>query len=748
MDCRKCKYKDRKDLDIYCKRAISMTNPNALEKCFCLEQRYLLKYTVSGGYSNIYYAYDLDTKRIVLVKECYIEGEYQGRNFSGLLIPKPESKERISRKLALFIKETQKLNKLEYIGIFPKMYDFYRPDSYNAFLIMEYFDGCSIYNAKVNTSRQLLKLFNPVVKGLREMHRNNIIHRDLKSQNMILVDGKIKILDLGIAKTIYQNDNVEKTMYMMTEMLETSVAMNKPMEHQNHTFQDSRTDVYSLALLIKEAYQKFDITIPGRINTLLEEAMAPSIENRMDSISFYKAIYKKYERGKKIGIFVFSLGLVVSLFCLLVYQKKSEKKEIVQVSFSGYQEGAKEADEKFEEKREIGKNDVQRKQKLMAQIEEASGYELDDKYIGYTDFNADGVTELFAFVLKEIDETQFDPYWETEWINYGEVWFTDGENVVKVEEIVPDNWQGGGYYTTSLLQFGNTYHWQLHKWYGGITLSDGPSNIYVYEDGIPMKTKVGYINNFTLVDGGSDVGVYYSTVSETGFTTLHGRTWKKTYVYYKDRAYHTYESRLLDWEELKKYENVNEVVYDALGEMMLKDNSLGIDKMYMELDYFYVDGKKIYYYICEKGDSTQYITFFSCYENSSGRIYLNINIWNKENDFLKSKIWNDDDWNRTYPYPIDPSGDSQEEGSNMYITFTIEGNQLEIEEISSGFWVMEDSSSFGNVFNEWYDLGGKYHYHNQYGVEVKGDYEIDGIVYHFNENGELEGELSPMPTMN
>lgn len=741
MDCRNCKYKDKNSLALYCKKTFNITNSNALTQCFCLAKRYLLKYMTSGGYSNIYYAYDLDTKRIVLIKECYIQGEYKGRNANGLLIPRHGSEDRLSKKLTLFIKETQKLNILESIGILPKMYDFYIPDLFNAFLIMEYLDGCSIFNASIKTSRQLLNLFKPVVKGICEMHKYNIIHRDLRSHNLLLVNNEIKILDLGIARTIYQSDSEKTVLDIMTDMLETSVSVDKPIEHQNHSFQDSRTDVYSLAMVIKEAYRKFDIAVPTAISSILEAAIVPSIDERLDSNSFYKALYKKNVVLKTIFMLVLLFPIGISVFLSSIVYGKKIKEE---TSFRGYHDYHGYTKESIDDSDNMQYEEmlIQREKTLINQIESTSGYKLDRKYIGYADFDADGNTELFALAIKETDETQYDTYNESEWIIYGEVWFTDGNNTIKLEEIGPDNWQGGGYYKTSLLQFGDVYHWQLHKWYGGITLSDGPSNIYAYEDGIPIKTKVGYINNFTLVDGGSDKGVYYSTVTETSFTTLHGRTWHKTYVYYRDRMYYTYESKLLDWIELKTYENINEIVCDGLRKIFFGDEPSDTEELLFELDTFTIDEKMIYYYTCKMGAITKYVTFFNAYENSSGRIYLNMNIWNKKEDFMNSKIWEDNEWNNTYSDPIDVSADFEDEGANIYITFTLEKNNLKIEEITYGFWDMEGTNYFGNIFNEWENMGGIYHYHNQYGIEVKGDYEVDGVLYHFNETGELEGEVS------
>lgn len=57
--------------------------------------------------------------------------------------------------------------------------------------------------------KQLLKLFDDVVQGMDALFSKNIIHRDLKFENILIgVDGRAKITDFGLAKDMGYMSNV------------------------------------------------------------------------------------------------------------------------------------------------------------------------------------------------------------------------------------------------------------------------------------------------------------------------------------------------------------------------------------------------------------------------------------------------------------------------------------------------------------------------------------------------------------
>src|SRR5580692_10768501 len=70
-----------------------------------------------------------------------------------------------------------------------------------SFLVMEFVEGAPV--AAVDSPRKLLDIAVQIADGLSAAHAAGIIHRDLKPDNILIArDGRVKILDFGLAKTV------------------------------------------------------------------------------------------------------------------------------------------------------------------------------------------------------------------------------------------------------------------------------------------------------------------------------------------------------------------------------------------------------------------------------------------------------------------------------------------------------------------------------------------------------------------
>jgi serine/threonine protein kinase len=119
------------------------------------------------------------------------------------------------------------------------------------FIVMEFLDGLDLKyfrTAKINFSiPQILNIMAQVAHGLDYAHKNDIVHRDVKPANIILLkNGIIKILDFGIARVM-----VESTFQTRTGVAMGTPAYMSPEQARGQKV-DARTDQYALGVIAYE----------------------------------------------------------------------------------------------------------------------------------------------------------------------------------------------------------------------------------------------------------------------------------------------------------------------------------------------------------------------------------------------------------------------------------------------------------------------------------------------------------------
>ena len=171
-----------------------------------------------------------------------------------LIKPGMDSRQVLSR----FEAERQALALMDHPNI-AKIYDGGMTDEGRPFFVMEYVKGMPITEYCDNTRlsiQERLKLFVPVCQAVQHAHHKGIIHRDLKPSNILicLYDGQPvpKVIDFGVAKAMHQ-PLTEHTLYTAHGlMVGTPLYMSPEQAEFNNLDVDTRTDVYSLGVILYE----------------------------------------------------------------------------------------------------------------------------------------------------------------------------------------------------------------------------------------------------------------------------------------------------------------------------------------------------------------------------------------------------------------------------------------------------------------------------------------------------------------
>jgi WD40 repeat protein/tRNA A-37 threonylcarbamoyl transferase component Bud32 len=108
-----------------------------------------------------------------------------------------------------FQKEGQTLASINHVNVV-KIYDAVKYEE-NLHLVMEYLEGESLQKRIQNegnlSPQKAAEIVEKIARGLSEVHKKGVIHRDLKPDNIFLtLDGEPKVLDFGLARSIENAD--------------------------------------------------------------------------------------------------------------------------------------------------------------------------------------------------------------------------------------------------------------------------------------------------------------------------------------------------------------------------------------------------------------------------------------------------------------------------------------------------------------------------------------------------------------
>lgn len=253
-----------------------------------INDRYeVIKTIGEGGMANVYLAEDTILNRKVAIK--VLRGDLS-------------SDEKFIRR---FQREALSVSNLSHPNIV-EVYDVGEEDGQH-YIVMEHIEGKTLKQLLKKrdslTLSEVLDIMTQLTDGISHAHESYIIHRDIKPQNiMILDDGKIKITDFGIAMALNA-----------TQLTQTNSVMGSvhylPPEQASGKNATIKSDIYSMGILMYElltgtvpfrgdnaveialkhmkdkipSVRKQDPSIPQSVENILLKATAKNPRNRYDS---------------------------------------------------------------------------------------------------------------------------------------------------------------------------------------------------------------------------------------------------------------------------------------------------------------------------------------------------------------------------------------------------------------------------------------------------------------------------------
>ena len=199
-----------------------------------------------GGFSVVYSALDTQTNSVVAIKEFYATNCMRRARDGSLHVHPPEQEHKYNIGLKRFFDEGLTLSQIDHPNIV-NVSNFFRYNN-TAYLVMRYEHGKDLRWFIKNTDyvpdeEFILSVFSMVLAGLKEVHKNNFLHLDIKPSNILLrASGVPLILDLGAAYKFPQKE--KHKVHTLTH------GYSAPEQHEKENLNLS-SDLYAVAMTMR-----------------------------------------------------------------------------------------------------------------------------------------------------------------------------------------------------------------------------------------------------------------------------------------------------------------------------------------------------------------------------------------------------------------------------------------------------------------------------------------------------------------
>ncbi len=230
-------------------KAFSRHDNTVLTMGSVLEDRYLIgKVIGKGGFGITYLAYDMKLRCRVAIKEYFPYGvAVRDNDMTTVSVSSEDSASTFKEGADKFYEEARLVAGFNGNPNIVSVYDFFYGND-TVYFTMGYLQGVTlkkyIADKGILSTSKAVRLANDVCNALMAAHSENVLHRDISPDNiMICNDGTIKLLDFGAARQVFTDESRS-----LSVILKQGFA---PLEqYQKRGKQGPWTDIYSLGATI------------------------------------------------------------------------------------------------------------------------------------------------------------------------------------------------------------------------------------------------------------------------------------------------------------------------------------------------------------------------------------------------------------------------------------------------------------------------------------------------------------------
>ncbi len=211
--------------------------------------------------------------KTVLLRDDVINEKFVCKKYSPYYVETEEPMELFRR----FTDEIKILHQVNHINVV-RVFNYYLYGNLNSgYILMEFIDGESIDEYLEKNPGEINNIFEQVIKGFNYLSSKNILHRDIRSMNILVTkNGVVKIIDFGFSKKVLDVGDNDKSI-TLNWWCET------PKEFLKGEY-TGKTEIYFVGKLFESILMK-----KGNYNfkyaSLLREMIEKDQESRIGSFS-------------------------------------------------------------------------------------------------------------------------------------------------------------------------------------------------------------------------------------------------------------------------------------------------------------------------------------------------------------------------------------------------------------------------------------------------------------------------------